>query len=131
MALIDTQLHNAKPTVKDYTLTDSLGLSILITTKGGKWWLFRYRYLGKPKLMSLGSYPEISLLQARAKRDEARSLVAEGKNPSEERKEKNSQAKLNAENTFEVVANVWHSLHNKSKSERHKQCNGLTICHTR
>jgi integrase len=121
MALIDTQLRNAKPAAKDYTLTDGLGLSILITTKGGKWWRFRYRYLGKPKLMSLGIYPEVSLLQARAKRDEARVLVAEGKNPSVERKEKKSQEKLNAENTFEAVANMWHSLHNKSKSDRHKQ----------
>ncbi len=121
MALIDTQLRNAKPAAKDYSLSDSLGLSILITTKGGKWWRFRYRYLGKPKLMSLGTYPEVSLLQARAKRDEARALVAEGKNPSDERKEKNSQAKLNAENTFEAVANAWHALHNKTKSETHQR----------
>jgi integrase len=121
MALIDTQLRNAKPADKDFTLTDGLGLSILISSKGGKWWRFRYRYLGKPKLMSLGTYPEVSLIQARKKRDEARSQVAQGIDPSEARKEKKAQEKIKASNTFEVVANEWHALHNKNKSERHKQ----------
>lgn len=121
MALTDTQLRNAKPAEKDYTITDGLGLSILITNKGAKGWRFRYRHLGKPKLMSFGTYPEISLQQARARRDEARALVAEGKDPSEARKEAKTQAKLQALNTFEAVANEWHALHNKSKSERHQQ----------
>lgn len=121
MALTDTQLRNAKPKEKDYSITDSLGLSILITAKGGKWWRFRYRQLGKPKLMSLGTYPEVSLLQARSKRDEARSLVADDKDPCEVRKQKNADDKLNSENTFHAVADEWHLLHNKNKSERHKQ----------
>lgn len=58
MALTDTQLRNAKPQEKDCSVTDGLGLSILITTSEGKWWRFRYRHLGKPKLMSMGTYPE-------------------------------------------------------------------------
>lgn len=121
MALTDTQLRNAKPAEKDYTITDGQGLSILITSKGAKGWRFRYRHLGKPKLMSLGTYPEVSLQQARARRDEARALVAEGQDPSEARKEAKAQAKLEALNTFEAVANEWHALHNKRKSERHQQ----------
>lgn len=121
MALTDTQLRNAKPKEKDYSISDSLGLSILITAKGGKWWRFRYRHLGKPKLMSLGTYPEVSLQQARSKRDEARALVADDKDPSEVRKQKNADDKLNSENTFHAVADAWHLLHNKDKSERHKQ----------
>lgn len=121
MALTDTQLRNAKPKEKDYSISDSLGLSILITAKGGKWWRFRYRHLGKPKLMSFGTYPEVSLLQARSKRDEARALVADDKDPSEVRKQKKSDDKLNSENTFQAVADAWHLLHNKNKSERHKQ----------
>lgn len=121
MALTDTQLRNAKPKEKDYSISDSLGLSILITAKGGKWWRFRYRHLGKPKLMSLGTYPEVSLLQARSKRDEARAIVADDKDPSEVRKQKKTDEKLNSENTFQAVADAWHSLHNKNKSSRHKQ----------
>ena len=121
MALTDTQLRNAKPKEKDYSISDSLGLSILITAKGGKWWRFRYRHLGKPKLMSLGTYPEVSLLQARSKRDEARAIVADDKDPSEVRKQKKADDKLNSENTFQAVADAWHLLHNKNKSERHKQ----------
>lgn len=121
MALTDTQLRNAKPAEKDYTITDGQGLSILITSKGAKGWRFRYRYLGKPKLMSFGTYPEVSLQQARARRDEARTLVADGKDPSEVRKEAKVQAILEASNTFEAVATEWHALHNKSKSERHQQ----------
>lgn len=92
MALTDTLLRNAKPAEKDYTITDGQGLSILITNKGAKGWRFRYRHMGKPKLMSFGTYPEVSLQQARVRRDEAR-------------KEAKTQAKLEALNTFEVVAN--------------------------
>ncbi|AKR44005.1 integrase arm-type DNA-binding domain-containing protein [Methylophilus sp. TWE2] len=121
MALTDTQLRNAKPTEKDYTITDGQGLSILITSKGAKGWRFRYRHLGKPKLISFGTYPEVSLQQARARRDQARALVAEGKDPGEARKEAKTLAKLQALNTFEAIANEWHALHNKSKSERHQQ----------
>ncbi|MFD1123285.1 Arm DNA-binding domain-containing protein [Methylophilus flavus] len=61
MALTDTQLRNAKPAEKDYSITDGQGLSILITSKGAKGWRFRYRHLGKPKLMSFGTYPEVTL----------------------------------------------------------------------
>lgn len=121
MALTDTQLRNAKPAEKDYTITDGQGLSILITSKGAKGWRFRYRHLGKPKLISFGTYPEVSLQQARARRDEARALVAKGKDPGEARKEAKAQAKLEALNTFEAVGNEWHALHNKNKSERHQQ----------
>lgn len=121
MALTDTQLRNAKPAEKDYTITDGLGLSILINSKGAKGWRFRYRYLGKPKLMSFGTYPEVSLQQARARRDEARALVADGRDPGEARKDARVQAKLEALNTFEAVAKEWHALHNNSKSERHQK----------
>ena len=94
MALTDTQLRNAKPAEKDYTITDGQGLSILITSKGVKGWRFRYRYLGKPKLMSFGTYAEVTLQQARAKRDGARALVATYTDPSHHRKETKIQAKL-------------------------------------
>lgn len=121
MALTDTAIRNAKSKESDYTITDGQGLSILITCKSRKWWRFRYRYLGKPKLMSLGTYPEVSLLQARARRDEARALVADGIDPQQHKQAVKQKEKLAAINTFKAVADEWHSLHNKAKSERHKQ----------
>jgi integrase len=121
MALTDTQLRNAKPAEKDYSITDGQGLSILITSKGAKGWRFRYRHQGKPKLMSFGTYPEVTLQQARARRDEARALVAKDIDPGQDRKEQKQKAKLESLNTFQAVATEWHALHNKSKSERHQQ----------
>lgn len=121
MALTDTALRNAKPTDKAYKLYDEKGLYLIVNPNGGKWWRLKYRFNDKEKTLSVGTYPEISLASARAKRDEARTLVAEGKDPSEARKDAKAQAKLEALNTFEAVANEWHALHNKSKSERHQQ----------
>lgn len=121
MALTDTALRNAKPTEKPYKLYDEKGLFLIVNPKGGKWWRLKYRFNDKEKTLSVGTYPEISLASARARRDEARALVAEGQDPSEARKEAKTQAKLEASNTFETVANEWHALHNKSKSERHRQ----------
>ena len=121
MALTDTALRNAKPTDKAYKLYDEKGLYLIINPNGGKWWRLKYRFNDKEKTLSVGTYPEISLASARARRDEARVLVAEGQDPSEARKEAKTLAKLEALNTFESVANEWHALHNKSKSERHQQ----------
>jgi integrase len=121
MALSDTALRNAKPTEKAYKLYDEKGLYLIVNPSGGKWWRLKYRFNDKEKTLSVGTYPEISLASARAKRDEARALVAEGRDPSEARKEAKTQAKLEGLNTFEAVANEWHVLHNKSKSERHQQ----------
>jgi hypothetical protein len=59
MALTDTSIRNAKPAQKPYKLYDSGGLFIQITPNGGKWWRFKYRFEGKEKLLSLGTYPEV------------------------------------------------------------------------
>lgn len=85
--LNDTQLKALKPKEKVYNVTDSLGLSIQVETTGSKLWRFRYQFENKPKLISFGKYPDISLLQARERRDDARKLVANGIDPSQHRKE--------------------------------------------
>lgn len=128
MALADTQIKanshkdkDGKPKEPPYKLYDEKGLFLQITRGGGKWWRFKYQFNGKEKLLSLRTYPEVTLAQARGKRDEARTLAALGKDPSEDRKESKEQAKLETINTFEAVANEWHALHNKSKSEHHQQ----------
>ena len=110
MPLNDMQIRRAKPEVKSYTLGDTLGLSLLIEPNGSKSWRFRYRFAGKPKMISLGVYPMVSLAEARAKRDEARKLVSEGKNPSEVRREQKLALKEGGENTFEALAREWHGV---------------------
>lgn len=121
MALTDTQIRNAKPGGKPYKLYDQAGLFLQVAPAGGKWWRLKYYIGGKEKLLSLGTYPEVTLAQARGKRDEARVLVAQDIDPSQDRKDQKHKAKLDALNTFEILANEWHALHNKSKSERHQQ----------
>ncbi len=76
---------------------------------------------GKEKTLSLGVYPDVSLAQARTKRDDARALVADDIDPSQARRETKAQAILDSQNTFASVANEWHALHNKAKSKRHQQ----------
>lgn len=85
--LTDTEIKKAKSTDKDYKLFDGGGLFMLIKTNGGKLWRLKYSFEGKEKLLSLGTYPTTSLLEARAKRDEHKKEIAKGIDPSAERKE--------------------------------------------
>lgn len=110
MPLNDMQIRRAKPEVKAYTLGDGQGLSLLVEPNGSKSWRFRYRYAGKPKMISLGVYPTITLAEARARRDEARKIVAAGKNPSEVRKEQKLALRIQSENAFEKIAREWHQM---------------------
>lgn len=109
MLLSDIQIKRAKPKDKPYTLNDGMGLSLLIDTAGSKGWRFRYRFAGKPKMISFGVYGDVSLAQARTKRDEARSMLANGINPSEARKADKIALQFAHENSFESVAREWHS----------------------
>ncbi|HHL1465000.1 TPA: tyrosine-type recombinase/integrase [Klebsiella pneumoniae] len=110
MPLNDMQIRRAKPEDKAYTLGDGQGLSLLIEPNGSKSWRFRYRYAGKPKMISLGVYPTITLADARSRRDDARKLVAEGKNPSEVRKEQKIALQTESESAFEKIATEWHQM---------------------
>ena len=74
--LSDMKVQKAKSKEKAFALFDGGGLFLLVTPSGGKLWRFKYRYNGKPKLLALGTYPEISLLDARKRRDDARGLLA-------------------------------------------------------
>lgn len=110
MPLNDMQIRRAKPEAKSYTLGDGQGLSLLIEPNGSKSWRFRYRFAGKPKMISLGVYPTITLADARSRRDDARKLVAEGKNPSEVRKEQKIALQTESESAFEKIATEWHQM---------------------
>lgn len=110
MPLTDTAVRQAKPKEKDYTLSDSDGLSLFVATVGTKSWYFRYSWHGKQPRFSFGTYPEISLREARELRDEARALVAKGIDPREQRRKTHVEAGERAGNTFEAVANRWHNF---------------------
>ena len=107
MALTDTKVRNAKPKVKQFKIFDGDGLFLLVSPAGGKWWRFKYRFGGKEKLLSLGTYPEVSLAQARERHNRVRQQVAAGIDPSLARKAKKSAKGLD-ENSFESVAREWH-----------------------
>ena len=104
MPLTNTKIPNAKPLAKSYKLFDERGLYLEVAPAGGKWWRFKYHYRSKEKRISLGTYPDISLVRARERRDEARTQVAEGLDPSEVKKAQKRQGIESSENSFEVIA---------------------------
>ncbi|RZI57603.1 MAG: DUF4102 domain-containing protein, partial [Zymomonas sp.] len=106
--LNDARLRAAKPREKAYKLTDGHRLYALITPSGGKLWRWGYAYNGKQKCMALGAYPMVTLVEARAKRDEALAILKKGRDPAVARKLA-VQANLEAgRQTFEVTARQWH-----------------------
>ena len=107
MSLTDTAVRNAKPSEKPVKMYDERGLFIIITPAGGKWWRFRYSFGNKEKLLSLGVYPDVSLKEAREKRDEARKLIAQGADPGAERKADKAAVAAMTENCFEAVCREW------------------------
>jgi len=118
MSLSDLKVRNAKPREKFYKLTDNDGLYLHVTEKGSKLWRFRYRFGGKEKLLALGSYPEISLLDARQKRDEARRLLANRIDPGAVRKAQ-KQADIQETETFEIIAREWFQKFSQRWKETH------------
>lgn len=107
MALTDVAVRQARTIGKDYTLPDFDGLSLAVSATGGKSWHFRYYWAAKQKRMSLGTYPEVSLREARALRDETRALLAKGINPKIDRKQKLRSVRLATENSFKAVYRQW------------------------
>ncbi|MGW8201860.1 tyrosine-type recombinase/integrase [Sphingomonas bisphenolicum] len=106
--LTDTKVRTAKPRPKPYKLFDANRLFLLVAPGGGKLWRWNYTYDGKNKTMAFGAYPLVSLADARAKRDEASTTLAEGVDPSIAKRLK-IEANLEASRqTFERVAREWH-----------------------
>ena len=108
MSLSDTTIRAAKPTSdKPYKLSDEKGLHVLINPNGSKYFRFKYRFAGKEKTLALGVYPETTLKQAREKRDNARKLIADGIDPSENKKAIKAAQAESLVNTFEAIAREW------------------------
>jgi integrase len=107
MALADTAIKKAKSTDKLQKLSDGGGLQLHIAPTGGKLWRWAYRFEGKQKTMALGSYPEVTLAQARERRETVRQLLASGVDPMAQKKADKAAKAAAAENNFEAVAREW------------------------
>jgi len=107
MPLTDTLIRSAKPGAKPYKVFDEKGMYLLITPSKGKWFRLKYRFNGKENQISLGVYPDVSLKDARDRRDAARKLLASGIDPSQDRKRQKSLEANQAASTFEAVTREW------------------------
>lgn len=107
MSLNVQEIKGFLPQSKPYKRYDSGGLYLLVKPNGSKLWQFKYRFGGIEKKMPFGAFPEISLAEARRRRDRARTTVADGIDPMRERKREKAKIRLGAENTFAVVASSY------------------------
>jgi len=105
--LTTVQIRALKPQARPYKVPDSGGLFLLVQPSGALLWRFRYKLFGVERKLSLGTFPEVSLQQARRLRDNARADVEEGGDPVAEKRQKRLQAELAAKTTFELVATEY------------------------
>ena len=117
--LTDTAIRKAKPANKPIRLFDGGGLYLELATSGGKLWRFKYRFGGKEKRQALGTYPDTSLARAREKRDEARRLLADGVDPSENRKVQTAAKMALSANSFEAIGREWFAKMKPQWAESH------------
>lgn len=119
MALTDASIRTAKPADKPIKLADEKGLFLLIHPNGSKYWRQKYRYGGKEKMLAHGVYPDVTLKDARDRRDEARKLLANGIDPGENKKAAKAAITERAANSFEVVAREWFAKHSPGWAKSH------------
>jgi len=105
--LNDAKLRAARPRDKAYKLTDSNRLYLLVLPSGGKSWRWSYTFDGKQKSLAMGAYPAVSLVDARLRRDEARLVLEEGRDPGVAKKLRIEENLEISRTTFELVAREW------------------------
>ncbi|PPD50513.1 MAG: integrase [Methylobacter sp.] len=121
MPLTDTTIKNAKPLPdKAYKIPDEKGMYLLVNPNGAKYFRLKYRFEGKEKVLALGVYPDTSLKAARDKRDKAREQLAQGIDPSENRKAQKAALGGASSTSFEVIAREWHEKHKDQWSQSHE-----------
>ena len=104
MPLTDVQIRNAKPAPKGWKLSDSNGLYLYVAPSGTKSWRYDYSFADKRKTFTFGTYPSLTLADARTRRDTAKRQLADGIDPSLARKREQLEAKSAAGNTFGLIA---------------------------
>lgn len=107
MSLTAVAVTNAKPKTKPYKLTDARALHLLVMPNGAKYWRMHYRHLGKQKTLALGVWPEVTLAEAREKRDAARKQVKSGLDPLAEKRLARIRAQIDSNITFKLIAEEW------------------------
>lgn len=117
--LTDTEIRKAKPEAKAKRMFDGRGLYLEVSPAGGKWWRLKYRFGGKEKRLSLGTYPDTTLAEARDKREAARKLLAADVDPSEQRKAEKAANTERAANSFEALAREWFAKRKRGWAENH------------
>lgn len=120
MALKDSEIKHAKAQEKSYKLFDGGGLYILVHTNSSKYWRLKYRHLGKEKTLAIGVYPEVTLAQARKAREEAKELLRQGIDPSQQKQEdKKAEIASAADNSLQALANEWLDIKKPEWSDKH------------
>ncbi|MFD0667338.1 tyrosine-type recombinase/integrase [Ramlibacter sp. MAHUQ-53] len=119
--LSDTKVRKAEPAEKKYRLADERGLHLLVRPNGSKLWQLRYRHEGKERTASLGQYPDVSLKEARVRRDDARRTLATGVDPVQAKHTARAIRQAETINTFEAVAREWWGVWKSSRSDSHVQ----------
>lgn len=110
MPLTDVKLRTLKPKAVPYKISDAEGLHLLVPPNGSKLWRWAYRYGGKQKVLALGRYPDVSLLDARRARDDARRVLGQGVDPAHAKKIKRLKASTASRNTFAAVTEEWFAM---------------------
>lgn len=121
MPLTDIQIKSLKPLEKIYKKSDGGGLYLEIPPTGNKRWRLAYRFDGKQKILALGIYPQMGLRDARERREEAKKLLRDGCDPSEQRKVERLTRTINSANSFEEVAREWFSVREKEWRSSHAE----------
>ncbi|APB98820.1 tyrosine-type recombinase/integrase [Polynucleobacter asymbioticus] len=119
MKLTATFIKSIKPQEKVKSYPDGQGLVLYSLPNGGLSWRYRYRFAGKANMLSLGSYTDVSLAEARDKREEFRKMIKDGVDPSQNKKEKSLNLRISVENNFEAIAREWHQNWKTNKTPKH------------
>ena len=119
--LSEIAVRQARARDKDYKLSDSEGLYLYVSKSGHRSWRLKYRFAGKERRLIFGSYPEVSLKDARERKLEARKFLAEGRDPGIEAKKAAIGRTLAAANTFEVIGRNWFGLQEDRWTPVHAQ----------
>ena len=121
MALTDTSCKNAKcpPDKARLRLSDSGGLYLEVQPTGGKHWRWKYRFMGKEKRLAIGTYPAVTLAQARRARDDAREILKKGADPVQAKRETKHAQRMRHASNFEATARAWFAHWKEPRSKRH------------
>ena len=121
MALTDTAVRKAKPKEKPYKLSDGRGMYLEIMPNGSRYWRLKYRHCGKEKRLAMGVYPDVSLAEARDRRERARNQIANGIDPGAAKQAAKQSAKTEAVNNFEALAREWFAKYSPAWAPGHSE----------